>query len=100
MFFFPRESCPVCLSDNLEWVTVSGKARLYSYTIVHRPANPAFADLVPYNLSIVQLDEGPRLISTVVDCELDDLEIDMPLDVHFDDVTDDVTLVKFRPATG
>ena len=99
MFFYPREECPRCASTNLEWVKVSGMGRLHSFTIVRQPANASFIEDVPYAYAIVQLAEGPRMISNVVECDMDDLEIDMPLEAVFDEVTSDWTLVKFRPAS-
>jgi hypothetical protein len=87
------------LSTNLEWVKVSGRGRLHTYTIVHQPANPAFRDDVPYVYAVVQLDEGPRMVSNIVECPLDALKVDMPLEAVFDDVTPEWTLVKFKPAT-
>lgn len=97
LFFYPREYCPVCLSEDLEWVTLTGKGRVYSYTIVHRPANPRFESRVPYVYAVIQLDEGPRMISNVVECDVEDVRVDMSVTAHYDDVTDEVTLVKFKP---
>ena len=98
LFFYPRSECPRCLSSDLEWVPVSGQARLHSFTIVHQPANPAFRDDVPYIYAVVQLLEGPRMVSNLVECEHDAVEVDMPLVAVFDDVTPEWTLVKFKPA--
>jgi uncharacterized OB-fold protein len=86
------------LSTNLEWVKVSGRGRLHSYTIVQQPANAAFRDDVPYVYAVIQLDEGPRLVSNMVQCDHDALQVDMPVEAVFDDVTPECTLVKFRPA--
>jgi uncharacterized OB-fold protein len=86
------------LSTNLEWVKVSGRARLHSFTVVQQPANAAFRDDVPYVYAVVQLDEGPRLVSNIVQCDIDALRVDMPLEAVFDDVTPEWTLVKFKPA--
>ena len=97
-FWYPREACPRCLQANWEWAPVSGRARLHTYTIVHQPAHPGFADDVPYAFAVIQLDEGVRMMSNVVDCPVEDLAINMPLEVVFDSVTDDWTLVKFKPA--
>ncbi|HBD84749.1 MAG TPA: hypothetical protein DC056_12130, partial [Dehalococcoidia bacterium] len=72
--------------------------RLHSFTIIRQPANPVFIEDVPYIYAMVQLDEGPRMISTVVQCDIEDAEIDMPLVAVFDDITPEWTLVKFRPA--
>ena len=56
-----------------EWVQVSGRARLHSFTVVQQPANAAFRDDVPYVYAVVQLDEGPRLVSNIVQCDIDTL---------------------------
>jgi uncharacterized OB-fold protein len=98
VFFYPRSECPRCLSTHLEWVKVSGRARLHSFTVVQQPANAAFRDDVPYVYAVVQLDEGPRLVSNIVQCDIEALRVDMPLEAVFDDVTPEWTLVKFKPA--
>ena len=98
LVFYPREGCPFCLSSELEWVTLSGRGRLHSYTVIHQPANPAFQPDVPYIYAMVELEEGPRIISNLVDCAPADARIDMPVEAIYDDVTPEVTLVKFRPA--
>lgn len=94
--FYPREFCPFCLSPDLEWVPVSGQARLYTYTIVHQSPHPSFE--VPYIYAIVQLAEGVMLPSNVVGCDPADVRIDMPLRPEFDDISTEWTLIKFRPA--
>jgi uncharacterized OB-fold protein len=99
LFFYPRSECPCCLSNHLEWVRVSGRGRLHTYTIVYQPANAAFRDDTPYIYAVVQLDEGPRVVSNVVQCDLDAVKVDMPLEAIFDDVTPECTLVKFKPAS-
>lgn len=83
--FPPSTVCPRCLGERLEWKAVSGQATLYSYTIQHRPA-PGFADRVPYTVAIVELAEGPRMMTNIVGIEPDPavLEIDMPLEVTFE----------------
>jgi uncharacterized OB-fold protein len=97
-FFYPREVCPVCLSSDIDWIEASGRGRLHSFTVIHQPANAAFASDVPYIYALIQLDEGPRMISNLIDCAPADAYVDMPVVADFDDVTPDVTLVKFRPA--
>ncbi len=96
--FYPREQCPTCFSTDLEWAPVSGKGRVFAYTIVHQPANAAFEPEVPYAYAIVQLDEGVRMPTNIVECELDSIKVDMPVSVVFDDVSPEWTLVKFKPA--
>lgn len=97
-FFYPRERCPECLSGDLTWSEASGKGSIYSFTVIEQPVDREFLGDVPYIYAIVQLEEGPRIISNVVECALEDVRVDMPVTAVFDDVTSDVTLVKFRPA--
>jgi uncharacterized OB-fold protein len=97
LFFYPRELCPHCLCADLEWVPVSGKGRVYSFTVVHQPAHPSFLEDVPHVFAIIQLDEGVRLTSNIVGCSINDVHVDMRVSATFDDVTPEVTLVKFKP---
>ena len=76
--------CPECGGD-MDWIDASGRGSLYTFTIFRQPYHPAFVDDVPYNVAIVELDEGPLLLSSVVDCDLEELAIGMPLTVTFDD---------------
>ena len=99
LFFYPRELCPTCLSPELEWVPVSGKGRVYSYTVVHQPAHPSFREDAPHVFAIIQLDESPWMIANIVGCPIEEVEVDMRVTVAFDDVTPDVTLVRFKPAS-
>jgi uncharacterized OB-fold protein len=98
MFFYPRSECPRCWASDLDWIRVSGRGRLHSYSIVYQPANATFKDDAPHIYAVVQLDEGPRLVSNVVQCNPDEVRVDMPLVAVFDDVTAAWTLVKFKPA--
>ena len=97
--FYPREQCPVCFSQDLEWQQVSGRGRVFAYTNVYQPAHPAFNDEAPYCFAVVQLDEGGiRMPTNIVGIAPDDVRVDMRVVVEFDDVSEDWTLVKFRPA--
>ena len=96
-FMYPREICPSCMSFDLEWMKASGKGRLYSFGVTRQPAHPAFSDVVPFIFALVQLEEGPRMISNLVECAIEDAYVDMPVEVTFDDVTPEFTLVKFKP---
>ena len=93
----PSWGCPDCLSEDTEWAPVSGRGALYSWVVFHRSYHPAFE--VPYNVAIVELEEGPRLITNVVDCALEEMRVGMPLEVTFDRVTEEIALPKFRPRT-
>ena len=97
-FWYPRRECPNCLSTDVEWAPASGKAHLFTFTVVRQPLIAAFNDDVPYIYAVVRLDEGPLMVSNVVECPVEDVKVDMRLVAHFDDVTQEWTLVKFRPA--
>lgn len=92
--------CPRCHSLETEWTRLSGKGKVYSYIIYHQAYHPAYKDALPYVVAIIQLDEGPRMESNITDCRLEDLRIGMPVALYFDDVTEEVSLPKFRPAEG
>ncbi len=94
--YYPRDRCPDCFSDRLEWRPVSGRATVYSYTVVYRAATRLFAD-APYILAVVELEEGPRLTTNLV-ASPEAMRVGMPVTVFFDDVTPECTLVKFKPA--
>jgi uncharacterized OB-fold protein len=94
--YYPRDRCPTCFAQSLEWRPVSGRGKVYSYTVVRRASARSFAD-GPYVLAIVQLDEGPRMTTNIAAAP-EQVRVDMPVMVHFDDVTPDRTLVKFKPA--
>ena len=94
--YYPRDRCPHCLSDQLQWQPVSGHGKVYSYTTVRRASTRSFADR-PYVLAIVELDEGVRL-TTNIEAPPERIKIGMPVRVFFDDVTPERTLVKFKPA--
>ena len=92
-----RERCADCWSVDSEWAQASGRGTLYSFGIMHQQYDPAFADAIPYNYATVELEEGPRLVTNIVDCPNDELRVDMPLEAVFDAVSDETTLIRFRP---
>jgi uncharacterized OB-fold protein len=92
----PREICAECHSWNWEWVKSSGRGEVFSYTIVARALHPAFADSVPYAPTIVEMEEGVRLLTSVVDVAPDELEIGMPVEVEFEAVSEEISLPVFR----
>ena len=98
-FFYPRKYCPRCLSDAIAWRTASGKGTLLTYVISARPA-PGFENETPYAIAIVKLDEGPHLMTNIVNTEITpaSLPAGMPVEVVFEDVSDTITLPKFQPA--
>ncbi|HEY8080550.1 MAG TPA: Zn-ribbon domain-containing OB-fold protein, partial [Acidimicrobiales bacterium] len=99
-FFYPRVGCPHCGSTDVSWIVASGRARLHTYLINHRPA-PGFEDESPYAIAVVELEEGPRMMTNIVGVANtpEDLELDMDLVVDFQDRGDQRVAV-FRPARG
>ncbi len=99
-YFYPRPFCPHCHSTNVEWVTASGKGTLETFVINHR-AMGGFADEVPYVIAVVTLEEGPRMMTNLVNIEADPEHVaaDMAVEIVYDAVTDEVTLPKFQPAS-
>jgi uncharacterized protein len=83
-YFYPRPICPSCGSGSVEWFTASGRATLYSYVISHRPA-PGFEAETPYAIAVVQLAEGPRMMTSLVGVPAtpETLVLDLPLRVTF-----------------
>jgi uncharacterized OB-fold protein len=99
VYFPPRPFCPACASRAVTVFKASGKATLYSYVISHRPA-PGFT--TPYAIAVVELAEGPRMMTNIVDCPQTPaaLGLDMNLEVAFEKLDDNCTLPLFRPAKG
>jgi uncharacterized OB-fold protein len=92
----PATHCPRCLSPDHEWTKLSGRGKVFSWIIVHKSQHPAFwGD--PFNVAIVELDEGPRLHSNLVEIEPGKIAIGMPVEVVFERQNDEITLPKFRP---
>ncbi len=91
--------CPECGSRKPgEWVKASGKGRVHTYTAVHRTFDPSFEKELPYIIVIVELEEGPRFLSNMRDAKPEDMKLDMPLEVVFEKVSDEVTVPYFKPA--
>ena len=97
IYFPPRPFCPSCASRSVEVFAASGKGSLYSYVINHRP-HPAFDG--PYSIAVVTLDEGPRLMTNIVNCDQtpEALQLDMPVEVVFEAMSDEICLPYFQPA--
>jgi uncharacterized OB-fold protein len=96
-YFPPRPFCPKCASRKVSWYKASGRASLYSYVIHHRPV-PGYTP--PYSIAVVELAEGPRMMTNIVGCPQtpEALELDMALEVTFTPVSDTITLPQFKPA--
>jgi uncharacterized OB-fold protein len=95
--FPPRELCSRCWSRDVEWTPVSGRGEVFSFYWMHQVYHPGFATEVPYPVVVVALEEGPHVVSNVVGTTREELRIGLPVEVVFEDASDEVTLPKFRP---
>jgi hypothetical protein len=96
VYFPPRPFCPKCASRKVSWFKASGRATLYSYVIHHRPM-PGFTP--PYSIAVVELTEGPRMMTNIVNCPQtpEALQLDMPVEVTFIKLSDAIALPQFQP---
>lgn len=96
--YYPRPFCPRCGSDGVSWEEASGDATLYTWSVVHQNDMPPFRDKVPYVAAMVDLVEGPRMMTEVVGAEAAELRVGMALRVDFDDLDEGFRIPVFRPA--
>ena len=99
VFFFPNDFCVNCLSKDIEWIEAGGKGTVHTFSVIYRPPSASFADNVPYVVAIIELEEGPRMMSNVVGISPEAVRVGMRVQVVFDDITDEISLPKFRPIT-
>jgi uncharacterized protein len=95
--FYPRERCPRCLGNSLEWRPASGRGVVYAVTVDHRPQLSSRQQAEPFAVALVELEEGVRMMSNVVDCPPDDVEVDMAVVVAWEPLSDGRNLPQFRP---
>ena len=97
---FPRGRCvPRATASRSAWLPASGRGRIWSWVIAHPPVLPAFADRAPYNVIVVELDEGVRMIGNLLDTPNDSITEGMPVEVAWEDVEEGVSLPVWRPAS-
>jgi uncharacterized protein len=96
--FYPRSHCHRCGSTALDWVDATGAGVLHTFSIVHRAGHGGFADRVPYVFAIVELDEGQRVTANIINTDVDEVHIGMPVRVVFSDQLGKYTLPQFEPA--
>jgi hypothetical protein len=99
-FFYPRPFCPTCFGWQVEWRQTSGRGKVYTFSIQYRPQAPGFTP--PYVTAIVQLDEGPRMLTNLVGVEADPEHVhcDMPVEVEFLELSDEISLPVFHPVSA
>ena len=97
--FPPHVMCPYCNSFRSEWPKVSGKGHVFSWIVVHPPVLPVFKDRTPFPVVLIELEEGTRLVSHLLDCGAEETEIGMPVELDsFEDVSEEIALPMFRRA--
>lgn len=98
--FYPRVICANCMSEQLEWREASGCGTLETYTIVTRAVSDAYAADVPYVIALITLEEGPRLMSNVIGCDVESVKCGLAVEVVFERWSDEITMPKFRPVAN
>ncbi len=94
--FYPRLYCMHCGAASVSWVEASGRGTIYSFTVIRQNKSAEFRERVPYNVAIIQLEEGPRMMSEVVEAAPEDLRVDAQVTVVFDPLSDEISLPRFR----
>jgi uncharacterized OB-fold protein len=95
-WFPPSKSCPHCLSTDFSFQNVSGKGKVFSFVTFHRVYRPAFTNDVPYVVALIELDEGPRLLSNIMGVTHEQVKCEMRVEVVFDDYDEEISIPKFK----
>lgn len=95
MFYPPRDQCPRCLGGSIRWERVSGNATLFTWNVVHQIYYEAFRELAPYVVAVVELEEGPRLITNMLRHSSEGLHVGLNVTLDYLDVDDELTLPVF-----
>ena len=97
LIFYPRNFCPECWSGNLDWVEASGRGTVFTFSTAYDMVEPKFMDELPYTIAYVDLEEGVRMMTRLVDCQPEELQFGMAVEVLFHE-RDGFFLPYFRPA--
>ena len=93
---YARDRCRVC-RGRVEWVDASGRGTVYSFTVIRQNYSRPFRDWIPYVVALVDLEEGPRVMTNVVGCSPDDVRIGMPVRARFENVSEEAGIALFEP---
>ena len=96
--YYPRPFCPKCWSEDVEWHEVCGRGTVYTYSTVYINDLPPFGQQVPYVAAIVELEEGPRMMTRLIECTNDDITLGMAVEVGYQDLDGELKMAVFRPA--
>ena len=94
--FYPRALCPACLSGDVRYLRASGRGRVYTFTVTHQNQAPGFRDELPYVMAYVELEEGPRILTNIVETPPHEVKIGMPVEVLFENVDEELAIPKFK----
>jgi uncharacterized OB-fold protein len=97
-YLYPRVLCPACHSANVGWIQLSGRGSIYSFTVSRRAAAPAFAPLLPLIVALVELEEGPRVMTNIIEAVPEAVSIGAPVELEYLNLTEEITLPVFRLA--
>lgn len=98
LFFYPRAMSPGDdMSEDIEWVKSKGKGKVWTFSVHHMGPSKAYKGDPPHVVALVEMDEGVKMMTNIIDCDPHDVQIGMEVEVVFDDVTDEITLPKFKP---
>jgi uncharacterized OB-fold protein len=100
LIWFPRPFCPSCASTSVEWVQASGRGTVYSFTVNRRGVADmsAYRNAGEYVLAYVELEEGPRIMTNIVDCDPNSVKIGQKVELVFHDTGEGTALARFRPS--
>ena len=96
VIWYPRFLCPDCHTIETSWFEASGKGTVYTYTVVRKGQGP-YAEAAPYVAAYVELEEGPRVLTNLVEVEPDEVRIGMPVEVVWHDTGEGTALYRFKP---
>jgi hypothetical protein len=97
--YIPKDICPSCHGERASWTRISGRGEVYTYTVVRRAPTPAYQAEAPYVLAHVTMAEGFRMIASLTGADPEVVKIGMPVEVAYQDVTPEWTLLTFQPAS-
>ena len=97
--WYPRGFCSNCWSQNIKYVKASGKGTVWTYTVTYQNRSPGFNEEVPYVLALVELEEGVKLFTNIIECRIQDVSIGMPVQVTFVPATQEIHVPMFKPAS-
>jgi len=93
----PSIICPSCYSSDTRIVEAKGKGKIYTYAVYHQVYHPGFENEIPYVTAVIEMEEGPHFLSNIIDCDPDGLKCDLPVEIVWDNITQEFSLPKFKP---